>query len=166
MRVFAIDPGNTQSAYCVVDAETLRPLDFNKIPNNVLRDYIRDYRFEEEDRAVVEMIQSYGMAVGRDVFETAVWIGRFAERLDRKLLTPAEFLFRKEEKLHICHDSKAKDANIRRALIDRFARHDLKNGKGTKKNPDWFYGFSADVWAAYAVAITFIETRLKSDFGE
>lgn len=163
MRVFAIDPGNTQSAYCVVDAETLRPLDFNKIPNNVLRDYIRDFRFEEEDRAVVEMIQSYGMAVGRDVFETAVWIGRFAERLDRKLLTPADFLFRKEEKLHICHDSKAKDANIRRALIDRFARHDLKNGKGTKAKPDWFYGFSADIWAAYSVAITFIETRLKDE---
>ncbi len=162
MRVFAIDPGNTQSAYCVVDAETLRPLDFNKIPNNVLRDYIRDFRFEEEDRGVIEMIQSYGMAVGKDVFETAVWIGRFAERLDRKLLLPAEFLFRKEEKLHICHDSKAKDANIRRALIDRFARHDLKNGKGTKANPDWFYGFSADMWAAYAVALTYIETRLDA----
>ena len=160
MRVFAIDPGNTQSAYCVVDAETLRPLDFNKIPNNVLRDYIRDYRFEEEDRAVVEMIQSYGMAVGRDVFETAVWIGRFQECLDRRLLLPSDTLFRKEEKLHICHDSKAKDANIRRALIDRFARHDLKNGKGTKKSPDWFYGFSADMWAAYAVALTYIETKL------
>ena len=159
MRVFAIDPGNVYSAYCVVDAETLRPLDFAKLPNEELRDYIRDYQFREDDRAAVEMLQSYGNLIGKDVLETAVWIGRFAERLDRKLLHPAGMVFRMEEKMHICHDSRAKDSNIRRALIDRFAQHDLKNGKGTKKNPDWFYGFSADVWAAYAVAITFIETR-------
>ena len=163
MRVFAIDPGNIESAYCVIDADTLRPLVFDKVSNEVLRDYIRDFRFEEEDRAVVEMIQSYGMAVGKEVFDTAVWIGRFAERLDRKLQLPADMLYRKEEKLHICHDSRAKDPNIRRALIDRFAKHDLKNGRGTKKDPDWFYGFRADIWAAYAVGLTYIETRLRDD---
>lgn len=163
LRVFAIDPGNTESAFCVIDADTLRPLVFDKVPNDQLREYIIDFRFDEEDRAAVEMLQSYGMAIGRDVLETAVWIGRFAERLDRKLLHPAELVYRKDEKLHICHDSRAKDANIRRALIDRFAQHDLKNGRGTKNNPDWFYGFRADIWAAYAVGLTYIETRLKAD---
>ena len=161
MRVFAIDPGNVQSAYCVIDAETLRPLDFAKLPNEDLRDYIKDFLFREDDRAAVEMLQSYGNLIGRDVLETAVWIGRFSERLDRKLLHPAEMVFRMEEKVHICHDSKAKDANVRRALIDRFAQHDLKNGKGTKKKQDWFYGFSADIWAAYAVGLTYIETKLE-----
>lgn len=161
MRVFAIDPGNVQSAYCVIDAETLRPLDFGKVPNEELRGYIRDFRFDEDDRAAVEMIQSYGMVVGKEVFYTAVWIGRFTECLDRKLYRPVDMIFRKDEKVHICRDSRAKDANIRRALIDRFAQHDLKNGKGTKKNPDWFYGFSADMWAAYAVGLTYIETRYE-----
>lgn len=161
MRVLAIDPGNTYSAYCVVDVETLRPLDFAKIPNEYLRDYIRNFKFEEEDRAAIEMMQSFGMAVGRDVFETAVWIGRFAERLDRKLQEPAAFVFRKDEKLHICHDAKAKDTNIRHALIDRFCSHDFKFGKGTKAKPDFFYGFKADCWSAYAVALTYIETKME-----
>lgn len=161
MKVLAIDPGNIHSAYCVVNAETLRPLDFAKVPNEALREYIRDFRFEEVDRAVIEMFQNFGMAVGKDVFETAVWIGRFAERLDRKLLTPTAFVYRKEEKLHICHDSRAKDTNVRHALIDRFCTHDFKSGKGTKANPDFFYGFKADCWSAYAVALTYIETKME-----
>lgn len=161
MRVFAIDPGNNLSAYCVVDVETLRPLDFGKIPNEKLRDYIREFNFKEDDRAVVEMIQSFGMGVGAEVFETAVWIGRFCERLDRKMIHPVARVYRMEEKMHICHDSKAKDSNIRIALIDRFARHDFKFGRGTKKNPDFFHGFAADIWSAYAVALTFIETKLE-----
>ena len=160
MKVFAIDPGTNHSAYCVVDAETLRTFDFAKITNEELREYIRTYPFAEDDRAVVERIQCYGMPAGRELFETSEWIGRFRECLDRRLLIPADIIYRPEEKLHLCHDTRAKDANIRRALIDRFAKHDLKNGKGTKKNQDWFYGFSADVWAAYAVAVTYIETRI------
>ena len=163
MRVFAIDPGNVESAYCVVHMDTLKPLDFGKVPNEALRHYIRRFSFLESDRAAVEMLQSYGNLIGKDVLDTAVWIGRFAECLDRKLLEPAEMIYRMEEKMHICMDSKAGDANIRRALIDRFAEHDWKNGKGTKANPDWFYGFKADIWQSYAVALTYIETRLENE---
>lgn len=31
--IIAIDPGNTQSGYCVIDRSTLRPLEFGKIDN-------------------------------------------------------------------------------------------------------------------------------------
>ena len=164
MRVIGLDPGNIYSAYCVIDGETLRPLDFGKLENEALRRYLREeIRFAEEDRGAIEMVASYGMAVGREVFDTCRWIGRYEETLTRKLYVPPTLIFRREEKLHICGDSRAKDANIRRALIDRFADHDLKNGKGTKKDPDWFYGFSADVWAGYAVALVMAEVKLKGD---
>ena len=162
MRVFAIDPGNTYSAYCVVDTKTLRPLDFAKLSNEVLRDYINLYLFREDDHAAVEMLQSYGNLIGKDVLETGVWIGRFSELLDRRLIHPTEMIYRMEEKMHICGNSKAGDPNIRRALIDRFCTHDFRTGRGSKKLPDFFHGFKGDIWAAYAVALTYIETKLNN----
>ena len=162
MKILAIDPGNENSAYCVIDAYTLEPLEFAKVSNAELYEIIRDRRFGEADRAVIEMVESYGMAVGKEVFETVFWIGRFYEALMRKCTIFPSRLYRKEEKLHICHDSRAKDSNIRRALIDRFAVFDLNNGKGTKNCPDFFYGFKADCWAAFAVAITFAETKIQN----
>ena len=154
MKVLAIDPGNRQSAWCMIDGETLRPLFFGKEENQVVLTSVQQRSY---DSIVIERVASYGMAVGRDVFETCEWVGRFTQAAR----VPPDYVYRQEEKLHICGDSRAKDTNIRRALIDRFAQHDLKNGKGTKKNPDWFYGFSADVWQAYAVAVTYVETRCK-----
>lgn len=164
MRVIGIDPGNILSAYCIIDTDTLRPLEFAKVENESMRDNLRAWVFDENDRGAIEMVESYGMPVGRDVFDTCRWIGRFEEILTRKLYVPPTLIYRHEEKLHICHDSRAKDANIRRALIDRFAQHDLKNGKGTKKAPDWFYGFvGSDMFAAYAVAVTYVETKLTEE---
>lgn len=150
--VLAIDPGNKKSAWCLVDRETLRPIQFAKEENNSV---LENVMYGMYDEIVIERVQSYGMAVGRDVFETCEWIGRFTQAARK----PVSYVYRKDEKVHICQDSRAKDGNIRRALIDRFAQHDLKNGKGTKKNPDWFYGFSSDIWSAYAVAITYIEAK-------
>jgi hypothetical protein len=68
-----------------------------------------------------------------------------------------------EEKMHICHSSKAGDAEIRRALIDRFCQHDFRTGRGTKANPDFFAGIKADLWAAYAVGLTYIETKMRKE---
>ena len=154
MKVLSIDPGNRQSAWCMIDGETLKPLSFGKEENQVVLTAVQHLSY---DSIVIERVASYGMAVGREVFETCEWVGRFTQAAR----VPPDYVYRQEEKLHICGDSRAKDTNIRRALIDRFAQHDLKNGKGTKKNPDWFYGFSADVWQAYAVAVTYVETRCK-----
>jgi hypothetical protein len=53
--------------------------------------------------------------------------------------------------MNLCNSMKAKDSNIRQALIDRFGE------VGVKKAPGWFYGFKKDVWAAYAVGVTYLD---------
>lgn len=158
--IIAIDPGNIESAYVLVDEKTYKLIDFGKYENKFLRSIWSAYA-NKECWTVIEMVASYGMPVGKEVFDTCVWIGRFTECAARHG-SPVTYIPRLDEKMHICHDSRASDANIRRALIDRFAKHDLKNGKGTKKNPDYFYGFSRDIWAAFAVAVTYID-RMKEE---
>jgi hypothetical protein len=98
------------------------------------------------------MIASYGMPVGREVFETCLWIGRFVEAWASR---GGEYrlVYRREVKLHLCESVRANDANIRAALIDRFGP-----GKpaaiGTKKAPGPLYGLKGDEWAALGVALT------------
>lgn len=149
--LLAIDPGNTQSAYVVIDTATRRPVDFGKLPNAELLDLINN-SLGHHNTAVIEMIASYGMAVGAEVFETCVWIGRFYQALVGCGRSP-DLVKRLAVKTHHCHDSKAKDSNIRQALVDRFAAGQPNHGKGTRKQPGWFHGFHADVWQSYALAV-------------
>jgi hypothetical protein len=98
------------------------------------------------------MIASYGMPVGASVFETCVWIGRF---IQRRKCPDFEYIYRKEEKMNLCYSMKAKDSNIRQALIDRFGE------VGTKKNQGFFYGFKKDIWAAFAVGVTYLDKQKR-----
>lgn len=148
MRILAIDPGNVESAYVTIGAD-YRPIEFDKLRNDELLDRLL---FEPADLAAIEMVASYGMAVGADVFETCVWTGRFYQALASRALEPS-LIKRLPVKTHHCHSAKATDTNIRQALVDRFALGQLNHGKGTKREPGWFYGFHSDVWAAYALAV-------------
>jgi hypothetical protein len=151
--ILSIDPGNTESAFVVVD-EKLKPIWFDKVDNEDLLEMISADDFCKCLPAV-EMVASYGMAVGKEVFETCLWIGRFIEALERHASSPT-LVYRKDEKMALCGSMKAKDSNIRQALIDRFGE------VGTKKNPGWFYGFKGDIWQAYAVAVTYHDLYLKA----
>ena len=104
----------------------------------------------------MEYIASYGMAVGKEVFETCIWIGRFTETLERHVdITDIRPIYRKDVKLNLCGSVKAKDTNIRQSLLDRFGE------VGTKKQQGWFYGFKSDIWAAYAVGVTYYDMHDK-----
>lgn len=146
MRICAIDPGCTESAYVVI-GDGCRPEGHAKVANDVLIDGI-----PEAEHYAIEMVASYGMAVGAEVFETVRWIGRFEQQLRFSGAVPT-LVKRLPVKLHLCHSARANDANIRQALVDRFAFGQPNHGKGTKAAPGWFYGFHTDVWAAFALAV-------------
>lgn len=159
--VLAIDPGCTESGYALIDAATCRPIDVGKLSNDVLRARLAAHlalgNLHSVTNVAVEMVASYGMAVGKEVFETCVWIGRFQEIFASG--PPVELVYRRDVKLHHCHSAKAKDSNITQALIDRFASGEPNRGKGTKAAPGWFYGFRADIWQAYALAVYVADTK-------
>lgn len=151
--LLSIDAGTTESAYCIVDIQTYKPIEFGKVKNENLLSIVKNQRY---NILAYEEFQCYGMPIGESTIKSITWNGRYIQSaLDRG--TPVHPIYRKDEKMNLCHSMKAKDSNIRQALIDRFAQHDFKNGKGTKRNKDWFYGFAADVWAAYAVAVTYLD---------
>jgi hypothetical protein len=96
----------------------------------------------------------------KPLFETCVWIGRFVQEWET--LTGAEPLrvFRREVKLHLCGSPRAKDANIRQALIDRYGGKEAAIGR--KASPGPLHGVSGDVWSALAVAVCAADTRLEA----
>lgn len=153
-RLLAIDPGPVESAYVIIDTADCRPIEFGKLPNADLMQRLHGGDIAlNPPRVAIEMIASYGMPVGADVFETCVHIGRFAQFLETRIDTPIDFIKRHPVKIHHCHSSKANDSNIRRALADRFAPRTANFGKGSKAEPGFFYGFHSDIWAAFAVAV-------------
>lgn len=153
MKVLAVDPGNIDSGFVIVDFSEVKVLDKGKVPNDEIFTAIEE---NKDCILAIEMIASYGMAVGKSVFDTCVWIGRFYQFATEKNMQ-IKFVYRKDEKMTLCHSMKAKDTNIKQALIDIYAPNTVNNGKGTKKEPGFFYGFKADIWQAMAIAHTYKE---------
>lgn len=152
--LIGVDPGPERSGWVVLKDGDLYAHDIT--PNEQMRGYLRQWHDYE---LVIEMIASYGMAVGKDVFETCVWIGRFIECAEPN---PIRRITRGDVKLHICGTKQAKDPNVRQALIDMYPA--TGGGKtpqiGTIKQPGPLYGMAGDMWAALAVAVTAAETRI------
>jgi hypothetical protein len=149
LRIAAIDPGTTHSAVVIYDGTYRAILTHAKLPNAELLDSWPAVLDKWAADPVVEMIASYGMPVGREVFETVLYIGQLIQ-IARPRTT--RLLYRKEEKIYLCGSMKAKDGNIRQALIDKLG------APGTKRNQGKTYGISGDCWAALAVAVTASET--------
>lgn len=158
--LLAIDPGNEESALLLYDTVTSTPVQWAKLPNAEALRWI-DQRlgkglFPTADELAIEMVASYGMAVGASIFATCVWSGRFLERWAlHSGERPAHCVYRSEVKTHLCHSMRAKDANIRQALLDRWGGKEQAVGR--KASPGPLYGIAGDCWSALAVAVTVAE---------
>lgn len=102
------------------------------------------------DTVAIEMIASYGMPVGAEVFETCVEIGRLMARYPKSVR-----ITRQRVKLSVCRSAKATDANIRTAVIDRFGGPEQTRKGGA------LYKCSHDVWAAIAVGLAMLDPEAE-----
>lgn len=146
-RLLAIDPGTEQSAALLWDGSRVEN------PVITLNSMVKVWAFSAPPLPLyVEMVACYGMPVGREVFETCLFIGQLKEIWAQKNL-PFHLVYRRDVKTHICGSMKAKDANIRQALIDRLGV------VGTKKNPGPLFGVTSHLWAALGVAVYAHDTQ-------
>lgn len=144
--ILAIDPGPIESGVCLLD-EGL-PVWAVVYSNEVIESMLVKCSRGLWSVVVIEMIASYGMPVGAEVFETCVWIGRFMQASQ----SPVYRLFRRDIKTHLCQSSRAKDSNVWAAIVDRFGGKDAAVGR--IKSPGPLYGIKSHARAALAVALT------------
>lgn len=144
LKILAVDPGTHESGWAIYNNGKILLSGISN--NNEMKTICRE---TECDLFAIEMIQAMGMPVGREVFETCVWIGRFIENCS----SPHKFIYRKDVKMHLCKSMKAKDGNIRQAIIDKLGV------QGTKANPGPTYGIRSHIWSAVGIAITASETN-------
>jgi len=105
----------------------------------------------------IETVQNYGMAVGQTTFDTLIWIGRFVQAWPHGEVLLVKY---PDIALHLCGTHRAKDANIRAALWNRFGGT-RQAAVGTKRAPGPCYGLKEHMWSALAVAVYTQEVLLK-----
>ncbi len=156
MTLYAIDPGTEQSAFVLMDADGCRG---RIVTNNMLVEYLRSDLADRGAHLVIEQVKSFGMAVGADVFETVFWSGRFAEAWEAGGGTLSR-IGRLDVKIALCGSARAKDANIRQALIDRYG------GPAAIKKGGPLYGIKSHLWAALAVGVAYQEQQKAVNRGK
>lgn len=163
-RLLCIDPGSTESGVVVYDAALPSgPVVWAaKVPNDALLGMVRVRELVAVGAyptayltgphvLVVEMMRARGMPFSNDEMRTLVNLGRFIEAWGGEW---AE-VYRQDVKLHLCGSVKARDGNIRAALIDRFGGK--ARAIGNKRAPGPLYEVRADAWSALSLAVTYAE---------
>ena len=151
MKLLAIDPGTTESGWVRMDG-----MDVMSFGKNGNEDVLRLlYSCCQMDVVVIEQIASYGMAVGKEVFATVHWSGRFHQAIIG--YSPVVLLPRREVKLALCGTPRANDSNVRQAVMDLYPATGGGScpQKGTKANPGPLYGMSKDMWQALALGVAY-----------
>lgn len=174
MKIMAIDPGTTESAYVILD-DQYQILSADKVGNDVILSIIADA--PGLDAVIIEDIEprysstdrsAAGAVMGQSTIETIKAFGRFSWQASLRGLMVGS-IFRRDERSCLIptkknglpplpeNAPKHADGQIRVSLVRRFARHDKERGRGTMANPDTFYGFHGDMWQAMAVGVTWLD---------
>jgi hypothetical protein len=165
MIVLAIDPGNESTAFIIWDSKQKIILNKNKLSNCEFLNLLRQHSFQDTIEIVaIEMISSYGMAVGQEIFDSCVWLGRYVE-ICSKMGLKYKFIFRKTIKMHHCGSVQAKDGNVNKVLQQKYGKDNSTKepnkvyiNEFTEKNNSAKY-MNNDLWAAFALATYITEEK-------
>jgi hypothetical protein len=146
MIYLGIDPGPVESAFVWWDSVAEKVIRLESIPVFGIDSLTIGPLLKDVDFVSIEWIECFGMAVGQETFRTVAGIGWFASLLYDRTWS-LRLVPRRAVKMHLCNSMRAKDANVRQALIDRFGP------VGTKKQPGKLYGVATHYWAALGVAV-------------
>lgn len=157
MNLLAIDPGNEKSGWAILEKKTYRPVGHGINNNHTILDAMTSGRWKF-DEVVIEGYEFQGRQfVGQTVFDTCIWIGRFEHHAKIVNKVPVTLIKRGIITNHLL-GRRGKDADVVHYLVNRFARGvGGAMGKGTKSDPEWFYGFSEHVWQAYACGVAHLD---------
>lgn len=155
MRVLSVDAGNIQSAYIIFCTEQKRVVQKGFLENEQFIEEILNSSFDE---VAIEKIVSLGAVIGSSTLDTAYTNGRIYEAIKTKFGIISNLYSRIDIKMHLCFTTRAKDANVRQALVNKFG------DSSTKKNPhntfneleDKIY-FGGHFWSCLAIACYHIE---------
>ena len=174
MLIIGIDPGPKESGYIEYDTE-LNDIYVPGVRPNEEIESVLQLRYAKTTLAI-EMVASYGMAVGESVFRTCVQIGRF----EKCCSMPFAEVYRSDVKLTLCGNKRAKQTNIVHCLTDMFGGKDKAiggnkckkckgkgwsgrnrevcsqcRGTGWLNPPGPLAGVKSHAWSALAVALTY-----------
>ncbi len=190
--MLGVDPGSQKSGWCLLQDGV--PVAWGWDENTPLRDRMADHDdLAEYDHClhcaelVIEDVSHYGMPVGKDVFSTVKWIGRFDPYETAALIPRGDVL------LALCGRRKgANDSTVRQALIDRYGGDAVAvggkkcrackgkgwighgrpacplcrevigdaHGTGYETPPGPLKGITGHVFSALAVAVTYLDQQV------
>lgn len=158
--IIAIDPGSARSAWVTMqsiaiggDKRVIKVEQFDLEPNEALEKRLRGGHFTVDlVAAAAELPSPRGQMLTWQIVDTCVWFGDFRAVFRGPTWVPVD---RSDVKMHITGNPRAKDSNIRAALIERWGGKEVAVGK--KASPGPLYGMTKDMWQALAVGITYLE---------
>jgi len=157
-NILAIDPGSKRSAYVI--AQQCGRVAGEILDNFELVDKLKTLPLETLV-PVIEMVSCYGQPVGKDVFNTVLWIGRFCQLIENTLGNNKVTLLPRQKAKQFFYRGSANDSMIRYAVIELYGGKE--KALGNKAAPGPLYHIHYDLWQALALAIAFEKLFLTPD---
>jgi hypothetical protein len=161
MKILAIDPGCSDSAFVVWDG--LAICEHGIRSNETLLHFLPVWRHQGM-QCVIEQIRGYGVPAGNETFDTCWWTGRFFECFcdNDGRSNGAHYVHmlpRKTIVAYFCGHARGRDSDVRAALIERFG------GPSSTKKGGLLYGITSHTWAALAAGVCWWDQNAKPNDG-